>query len=347
MTMNINPLDMPADRVESLLYEYKYKWREITLSTTSADDAAPLGDILRDIYAIWALPPPHTIVWCGSPAAAKIAVVASELLRVRIKRECPDGHMEWDALWEPINKHILSKFAHVLKIAPTLPSSVEGSIRRAFYDERIETIHQAVLASFDITNLPSTPLGMATTSGLYMGTWHSHEFFRNAFFQTCLQRFRDEREHWQILPLNMSWVSRHSLKATEWLFGGNFSPLRWSGCDMGDILPAVDFYREIFGMKKETAQIEPFIRLAQHTRWAWKQPGVAFIAEPPEIFRVTPREYEDSGFRLHCKDGPALRFRDGVELHAFVGFVDDPRQKQGGICQSFLTTLRKLLKKRR
>lgn len=323
--MKTKQIDIPAAEVENY---YKTKWRNITLSTTStetqADDHNAITGLLSKVYAIWGLPAPRIIVWCGSTAAAKIAVGAGmELLR--LKRAYRGKNVKWGAIWKPIQKSLISNFSDIIKIAPVLPFSVEESLRHAFYDEHLDNfvnIEDIVADCKRITfqNTKQIKKGiLATEHGLYIGDWHKHELFDDKIFQFYMKRFADG---WRVPPVDKRLVAHDFIKPLTWLAGGEFTPLCWTGRDMSDILPAIDICREVFEIEKETARLAPFIQLARHTRWAWGKPGIAFIAEPPSVFKT------DEHLCLHDDEGAALQFRDGVELHALHGFlVEDPAKK--------------------
>ena len=61
------------------------------------------------------------------------------------------------------------------------------------------------------------------------------------------------------------------------------------------------------------AQVCLWLELARSGFWWTAYDGLCVACERPEIFTA------DEAHRLHCADGPALRLRDGVQVHALFG----------------------------
>ncbi len=61
-----------------------------------------------------------------------------------------------------------------------------------------------------------------------------------------------------------------------------------------------------------------WVTLAQSCGWWWPKRIVCIISNRPERVVMEPTNQARS-LRLHCEDGPALRYRDGWEVHAWHG----------------------------
>ncbi|MEV6279362.1 DUF6745 domain-containing protein [Nocardia sp. NPDC051832] len=59
-------------------------------------------------------------------------------------------------------------------------------------------------------------------------------------------------------------------------------------------------------------------QVARSCGWWWPQPEVCVISERPVLARTEVSD-ERGELRLHCPDGPALRYRDGWTVHAWHG----------------------------
>ena len=77
-----------------------------------------------------------------------------------------------------------------------------------------------------------------------------------------------------------------------------------------------DTTRRSFG---KTEQIESperarsLYQIAKHCGWLWMFEGVCVLTDPHEFLQ------EDDAGRLHCANGPALRYADGLEIYAWHG----------------------------
>jgi hypothetical protein len=79
------------------------------------------------------------------------------------------------------------------------------------------------------------------------------------------------------------------------------------------------FCRDVVGVQydeKRSLQLDLWSEIAQSCGWWWPYRGLCIVSERPEVVRwETDRERP----RLHCGDGPALRFRDGWEVYSWRG----------------------------
>lgn len=65
--------------------------------------------------------------------------------------------------------------------------------------------------------------------------------------------------------------------------------------------------------KEDSEYLDVWYQLAKSAMWWWPYDTHCFICERPEAIHV------DDDAELHCENGPALRFRDGVELYVING----------------------------
>jgi hypothetical protein len=64
---------------------------------------------------------------------------------------------------------------------------------------------------------------------------------------------------------------------------------------------------------EEAARLNPWFTAARNVGWCWLYWDVAIITDRPTILKV-----DDQG-RLHCPDGPAVSYKDGLEVYAWHG----------------------------
>lgn len=74
----------------------------------------------------------------------------------------------------------------------------------------------------------------------------------------------------------------------------------------------VAFYGEVVGLEKP-AQAAGLIKVAENAGWFAPYENVCFVMERPETLK------RNESNRLHCADGPAMRYRDGFELYRHNG----------------------------
>jgi hypothetical protein len=71
---------------------------------------------------------------------------------------------------------------------------------------------------------------------------------------------------------------------------------------------------------EETRHLDMWSRIAKSCGWWWPYDGMCIISERPEVVRMEPWPGRgEAARRLHCPDGPALRYRDGWEVYSWHG----------------------------
>ena len=75
-------------------------------------------------------------------------------------------------------------------------------------------------------------------------------------------------------------------------------------------LPAIDLYLNEFSIG---VQASGLIDVAKNCGWVWAFDGVAIITDRPDVI-----SFDDEN-RLHCEDGPAIKYRDGMAIYMWHG----------------------------
>jgi hypothetical protein len=90
---------------------------------------------------------------------------------------------------------------------------------------------------------------------------------------------------------------------------------RHAAAGPGDLswLATCDVLRRVLGVRAETEPLAGLSLLAANVGWLQPHAQTCWLSERPEVLRG------DVGDRLHCVDGPALRFRDGWSVWAWRG----------------------------
>lgn len=73
-----------------------------------------------------------------------------------------------------------------------------------------------------------------------------------------------------------------------------------------------EFARDELGMS-ELNELNGIIELAKNSGWVNFFDEAVIIQHPPEVLKL------DDQKRLHCEDGPAVRYRDGTEIYVWHG----------------------------
>ena len=72
------------------------------------------------------------------------------------------------------------------------------------------------------------------------------------------------------------------------------------------------FFRNECGLVEETEKTEPLINLNCEVGWWWCYDDVVFFSEKPTICKLENRQ-------LHCEDGPAIAYSDGLKIYSIGG----------------------------
>jgi hypothetical protein len=78
-------------------------------------------------------------------------------------------------------------------------------------------------------------------------------------------------------------------------------------------LAVYEYLRDATGCKSETRRLQGLWKIAASAGWIVPHEHVCWVSERPDIVKV------DAQGRLHCPDGPALRYRDGWCAWAWKG----------------------------
>ena len=117
-----------------------------------------------------------------------------------------------------------------------------------------------------------------------------------------------------------------SVRASVWDSGYGQHDAGWLGF--------FDAFAE-FGLKGQTEKLRGLWMVAESAGWFLPHQNICWIAERPAFLRLEKIPGQDEFHnRLHCDDGPAIRFADGWEIYALHGVrmsqaehaMDDPRK---------------------
>lgn len=73
-----------------------------------------------------------------------------------------------------------------------------------------------------------------------------------------------------------------------------------------------NFFDRVCGLEC-TKKLEPLTRVTKSAGWFWAYKDIAIITDRPEILK------RDNENRLHCEDGPSIRYRDGFSVYCWHG----------------------------
>ncbi|GIH93948.1 DUF6745 domain-containing protein [Planobispora siamensis] len=95
----------------------------------------------------------------------------------------------------------------------------------------------------------------------------------------------------------------------------------WYGMQCVSWIAHYDALRRAAGVvftPEQTRRFEAWAAVARSCGWWWPREDVCVVSERPAEVRTEPRG-EDGEVRLHCADGPAVRYADGWDVHAWHG----------------------------
>jgi hypothetical protein len=73
------------------------------------------------------------------------------------------------------------------------------------------------------------------------------------------------------------------------------------------------FFADECGLQDKTAALSGLWELCQSAGWALPYERVCFVSDRHDVCRL------NDGGRIHCEDGPAIRYRDGFAIYAWHG----------------------------
>ncbi|MFF5208482.1 DUF6745 domain-containing protein [Streptosporangium sp. NPDC000396] len=95
----------------------------------------------------------------------------------------------------------------------------------------------------------------------------------------------------------------------------------WYGTQCASWVAHYDALRRAAGVvftPEQTRQFDLWVTAARSCGWWWPREGVCVISERPVAVH-TEVWGDDGEVRLHCADGPAVRYADGWDVHAWHG----------------------------
>ena len=75
------------------------------------------------------------------------------------------------------------------------------------------------------------------------------------------------------------------------------------------------FYETFQQLGIDTSKLNPLMELAKHCGWWAPYKNAAILQDRPEIIKF------DDNNRLHCEDGPAIKYRDGFSIFSWHGTI--------------------------
>lgn len=96
---------------------------------------------------------------------------------------------------------------------------------------------------------------------------------------------------------------------------------RWYAAQSPSWIAYYDALRRAVGVvftPEQIHQLELWAAVARSCGWWWPREGVCVISERPAVLHTEPGD-EAGEIRLHHADGPALRYADGWDVHAWHG----------------------------
>ncbi|MFC4111602.1 DUF6745 domain-containing protein [Nonomuraea zeae] len=95
----------------------------------------------------------------------------------------------------------------------------------------------------------------------------------------------------------------------------------WYGAQCVSWVAHYDALRRVAGVvftPGQERQLDLWTTVARSSGWWWPADGVCVVSERPVVLR-TEIAGDDGEVRLHCADGPAVRYADGWDLHSWHG----------------------------
>jgi hypothetical protein len=234
--------------------------------------------------------PPPKFLWVKSPATACLAIWA-------IKRVAKDEKLG-DSLWVSLRASLGVSLRDSLwaSLGDSLGASLGVSLR--------DSLGDSLWAS----------LGVSLRASLGASLWAS---LRDSLGDSLRDSLGDSL--WASLWASLGASLGDSLWASLGDSLRDSLSKEWWGQNEVYWIAYYVFCRDVVGVQydeKRSLQLDLWSEIAQSCGWWWPYRGLCIVSERPEVVRwETDRERP----RLHCGDGPALRFRDGWEVYSWRG----------------------------
>jgi len=76
-----------------------------------------------------------------------------------------------------------------------------------------------------------------------------------------------------------------------------------------------DYFREVLGLRDQTQKAQGLTMVARNAGWWLPHERICWVSERHSVVK------QDAAYRLHCEDGPAVRYPDGWSLYYWHGVV--------------------------
>lgn len=264
---------------------------------------------VQQLYACEGLPPPLTL-WVQSPVAG--AIVADLLACVHSHGPLTAKSCLWDIVGRPFND-----------ASPMANELLLNEVRTQIWDRSWGMTAQEIGHQFCVCT---------RRNGLIRGNPNVHHYpvWPNTVGYSNAHRIGNEMQSAPATALSDSekaflrgesnveeTESKHYAYQYEYGEAGRViaTYLEALGCGIADSTK-----RSIKGVGQieSPERAKSLYQIAQHCGWLWMFEGVCVLTDTPEVLRV------DGAGRLHCENGPALRYSDGLELYAWHGVQVPP-----------------------
>ena len=302
---------MPPDQ-EALLTEIRARYLSYGLSTEPADRPRAEAAMARAYRRIGRDPVP--VIWVDSPLTASILI--------HVLEEASSGSSLGESLRGSLRRSLREPLRYSLgdSLRESLGQSLRGSLRRSLLEPLRESLGQSLWGSLldSLLESPDESLGDSLRESLLESLRKSLRYsLRESLWGSLREPFR---ESWESLlePLRLSlWGSlRKSLEdshiypqCTAWT---GSTDLYWVACYQFGVASGVQYDAEA------ADGLDIMDEIGQSCGWWYPRDGVCIACERPEVLCTEPHG-EDGRLRLHCGDGPAVRFRDGWSIYAWHG----------------------------
>jgi len=283
---------------EALLAIVRDEWITIGLDTRPADRPAAERAI-GEMYRCAGLAPPDRIVWCGSPAG--MALTRAVVLNLEAS-----VWSVWDSVGDSIGASVRASVG--TSVRASVGTSVGDSVRDSVWDSVRDSVWDSVGASVGASVRASVWDSVRDSVGASVG-----DSVRDSVGASVWDSVG--ASVWDSVGDSVGDSVRDSVGASVW------DSVRDSVYGQHDAnwLSFFEFFHRI-GLDQQTRKLAGLWQLARAAGWAIPHQRICWVAERPELLALEPMPARGPfANRLHCEDGPAVRYPDGWPIYAWHG----------------------------
>ncbi len=305
-------------KIESLTKEqedylpiFRDEWLKIGLSTEAVDQKLSTGAV-KQLYSAGGMEEP-IVMHFQSPWQCimvinflqKFGDLPKNNLRANLRGNLGDNL--WENLWESIGDNLWESLRDNLgeNLGDNLWESIEDNLWESLWENLRGNLGDNLWESIRESLRDNLGDNLEANLGNNLGA-NLRGNLRGNLRDNLWESLRDNLggNLWENLRDNLKESLKDNLEYIQTWF--------WAGQD-ASWLAFYEFGEKIGVKYQKTDHFHAYIDFAKSSGWGYFYPGIAIVSDRPELI------IKDLENRLHCEDGPALKFRDGYSIYCWHG----------------------------